>query len=98
MKYIDDMVEKVDEEIEGAMEYAEQYIVQRAAGNMSRAGQYREMAMQELNHATIIRDYAIQDVEAIKKNHTLTEEEDERWNRCLRKLTEKMAGVKTLLA
>lgn len=98
MKYIDEMIEKVEDEIEGAMEYAEEYIVHRAAGNMTRASQYREMALQEHNHATILRDYAIQDVEDIKRVHQLSEEEDQHWHHCMRRITEKLAMVKTLLA
>lgn len=98
MKYIDELIEKIDDEIDGAMEYAEDSIVYKAMGNMARASQFREMAMQELNHATILRDYSIQDVEALKKVHSsLSEEDKECWERCLKKSNERMAIIRNMV-
>lgn len=97
MKIIDDMIEHVMEEIEGAMEYAEKSIEAKARGS-ARSAQYRDMALQEHNHATILRDFAIQDVEDIKRIHPLTVEEEEHWHHCLRRISEKLASVKTLLS
>lgn len=97
MKYIDELVEKVKDEIEGAEEYAERYITYRA-NNSARASQFREMATQELHHATILRDYAIQDVEAIKKVHSLSEEEEERWEHCLKKIHERISVLQYMLS
>lgn len=91
MKFIDELIEKVMDEIDGAEEYAEQYIIYRANNNSARASQFREMATQELHHATILRDYAIQDVEAIKKIHSLSEDEEERWEKCLKKMNERIS-------
>ena len=91
MKFIDELIEKVMDEIDGTEEYAEQYIIYRANNNSARASQFREMATQELHHATILRDYAIQDVEAIKKIHLLSEDEEERWEKCLKKMNERIS-------
>ena len=98
MKHIDDMIEKVYDEIDGAMDYAEKSITCRAKGNMTRSNQYREMAQQELNHATILRDYLVQDVDAIKKVHKLTDEEETEWEHHLKRFAEKIASVKILLS
>lgn len=97
MKYIDELIEKVDDELEGAMEYAEQYIIYKAMGNHTRASQFREMAMQELNHATILRDFSIQDVDAVKKVHSLSEEEHQHWEKCLRRFNEKLSIIRNQL-
>lgn len=97
MKYIDELLEKIKDEIEGAEEYAEQYIIHKANNNMTRSAQFREMALQEINHATILRDFSIQDVDAMKKVFTLSEEDKEHWEKCLKKFNEKIAVLRHMV-
>lgn len=89
MRYIDDLIEEISEELDGAAEYYEDSIIYKAKGNMTRASQYHDMAKQELNHAAILRDYAIQDVDGLKRVNGLSEEDHEHWEKCLHKLTER---------
>lgn len=96
MKYIDDLIEEISEELNGAMEYYEESIIYKAKGNTTRASQYHDMAKQELNHAAILRDYAIQDVDALKRVNGLTEEDREHWEKCLKKLTERHSIIHNL--
>ena len=51
MRSIKKYVDHINEEIEGAKEYAENYIEWKARGNIQRANSYRDMAQDELNHA-----------------------------------------------
>ena len=55
MKILDHMIEDLEEEVDGAREYAEKYIECKAKGNTARATKYKEMAMDELKHAGYIR-------------------------------------------
>ena len=45
MNYIDKMIEKFEDEVEGAVEYAEESIKCRAKGHTERASKYRAMAL-----------------------------------------------------
>jgi rubrerythrin len=85
MHYIDELIEKIEEEIEGAREYTEESIKARAKGYTERANKYKSMAMDELTHAATIRDFATQDVDEIKRVYTLPVEVEENWNRAHRR-------------
>lgn len=52
MKKFRKMVEHIAEELDGAVEYAEDYIGEKMKGNATKAQKFREMAMQEMQHAT----------------------------------------------
>jgi hypothetical protein len=98
MKTLDRMIEHLEEEVEGAREYAEKYIDCRAKGNIPRANKYKEMAQDELKHAGYIRDFAIADAEGIKRVHTLTEEEEHKWEHSHKKLNDEIAMIQHLLS
>lgn len=98
MKILERMVEELEDEVCGAREYAEKYIDSRAKGNIPRANKYKEMAQDELKHAGYIRDFAIADAESIKKVHTLTEEEEHKWEHSHKKLNNEIAMIQHLLS
>jgi hypothetical protein len=98
MKTLDRMIDDLEEEVEGAREYAEKYIDCRAKGNIPRANKYKEMAQDELKHAGYIRDFAIADAEGIKRVHTLTEEEEHKWEHSHKKLNDEIAMIQHLLS
>ena len=97
MHYIDELIEKIEEEIEGAREYTEESIKARAKGHTERANKYKSMAMDELTHAATIRDFATQDVDEIKRVYTLPVEVEENWNRAHRRFIECMSAIKLML-
>lgn len=97
MKIIHDMLEHLVEELEGATEYAEKYIEHKARGDHSRATKYKEMAHDELNHASTLRDFYLADMDSIKKVYTLTEEETHAWEHGCKKINQHMAMVRQML-
>lgn len=97
MKMIDKMIDCLEDEVEGAMDYAEKYIENKARGDMSRANKYKEMAHDELKHAGYIRDMHLQDIDELGKVYTLTEAEESMWTHAHKHINEQMALVKHLL-
>lgn len=59
MKKIKEYVEAIDEELEGAKEYAEKYVECKAKDNMQSATKYKEMANDELKHAMYEHEWAV---------------------------------------
>lgn len=98
MKMIHSYIDHVKEELSGAMEYGEKYIDFKARGNSARANAYKSMAQDELRHASMIYDYAAQDMEAIGRIYTLPEELQEDWQRFVRHYADCSARIKLMLA
>lgn len=92
-KYVD----LIEDEIEGAKEYAEKYVECKAKGNTARAQKYKEMATDELKHTTYIHDMAIQDIEELKKIYTPPVEMEEKWDKSHKEYVESIAWVKQML-
>lgn len=97
MKMIKDLVEHLDEEIEGAKEYAEKYVEYKAKGNMSRANKYKEMATDELKHTGYIHEFAVQEIEELKKIYTPPVDMLDKWNKAHKEYVEKVAWIKQML-
>jgi DNA-binding transcriptional regulator YiaG len=97
MKLLHKMLEALEEEVEGAKEYAEKYIESRARGNMTRANKYKEMANDEIKHAGYIRDMNIMDADELKKVYTISEEDETAWEHGHKRLNEEIAMVKQML-
>lgn len=98
MKILHKMLEALEEEVEGAKEYAEKYIENRARGNMTRANKYKEMANDEIKHAEYIMTFNMMDVDEIKRVYTIPEEDEENWNHRHKCLNEQIAITKQMLA
>ena len=97
MKNIKKYVELLDEEIEGAQDYAEKYIECKAKGNIARANRFKEMATDELKHCGYIHEMAIQEIDEIKKVYTAPVEMQEKWDREHKLYVEKVALIKQML-
>lgn len=91
-------VEKIDDELEGAKEYAEKYIEYKAMGNMSRANKYKELANTELQHAMTIHQFSVEDVEELKKVYTPPIEMEKKWEESHKEYVEKSAWIKQMLS
>lgn len=98
MKLIHKMIEHIEEELEGAKSYAEKSIDSKARGNMARAEKYAEMARDELKHATYIKEFAMADIEDIKRVYKLPVEDEEKWEHAHKHFIECMAIIKQMLA
>lgn len=98
MKILENMIEELEDEIEGARDYAEKYIDCKARGNAMRATKYKEMAHDELRHFSTLREFFAADVDGIKRVHPLTEEEVSWWEHEHKKLNDKVAMIHHLLS
>lgn len=97
MKYIKRFVEHIEEELEGAKEYAEKYVECKANGNISHANKYKEMAQQELSHAMTIHGFATEAIEHLSKIYTPPVEMEEKWEKSHKEYVEKAAWIKQML-
>lgn len=97
MKKIQKLVEKIDEELCGAKDYAEDYVEQKAMGNMQRASVYKEMAQDELNHASNIHEIALKDIEELNRVFTAPEEMQAKWEESHKGYVEKAAWIRVML-
>jgi chromosome segregation ATPase len=97
MKSIKKYIELLDEEIEGAQDYAEKYVECRVKGNITRANRFKEMASDELKHCGYIHEMAVQEIEEIKKVYTAPSEMQEKWDKAHKEYVEKVAWIKQML-
>ena len=98
MKLIEKMIDAIEEELEGAKNYAEKYLENKARGNMQRATAFKEMASDELRHASHIYDFSVQDISHIKDVYTLPVEVEEKWDHARKHYTECVGWIKQMLA
>ena len=67
MRTIKKYVHRIEEELEDAKEYAEDYVEQKVKGNMAMANRYKEMSNDELKHAGYIHEFAVKEIDEISK-------------------------------
>ena len=97
MTKIKNLVNQIDEELEGAKCYAESYVEHKAKGNMNYANKYKEMAMQELSHAMFIHEITVKEIEELEKSIVAPAEMKDKWNKDHAEYVEKSAWVKQML-
>lgn len=98
MRAIKKYVEAIDEEIEGAKDYAEKYVECKAKGDMGKANRYKEMASDEIKHAMYIHEWAIAEIEEIKKVFVPPVDMLEKWEKAHKEYVEKVAWIKQMLS
>jgi fructose-1,6-bisphosphatase len=97
MKAIKKYVEQIEEEIEGAKDYAEKYVGCKAADNIQSATRYKEMANDELKHATYLHEMVTKEINQISKVYTPPQDMYEKWEKAHKKYVEEVAWVKQML-
>lgn len=97
MRKIKEYVDHIKEEVESAKEYAEKYIECKAKGNTQRANRYKEMASDELKHATYIHEWAVLEVEEISRVYKPPVDMMEKWEHEHKKFVEDVALIKKIL-
>ena len=97
MKKFRKMVDHISEELDGATEYAENYIGEKMKGNTAKAQKFREMATQEMQHAANWYDWTDKYGDELKAVMPLSEEDTEDWEACKRKYADKIAIIKYML-
>ena len=98
MTRIKELADRIEEELNDAKTYAEDYLTFKAKGNQTWANRYREMANDELKHAVYIHERAVEEIEELRKVYTPPEEMLEKWESDHRKFLEKTAWIKQMLA
>ena len=98
MKLLHEHIEHIEDELEGAKEYAEKYITCKAKGNVQSANIYKEMAHDELKHAMFMYDLAVKDVEQVGAIYTLPVQDEEAWAMIKKKYAEHIAIIRQMLS
>lgn len=96
MKKVQEYIDHIKDEIGSAYDYAEKY-VELKTSNPQWAKMYHDMSTQELIHAQNFKTMGESVYEGIKSNY-MPEDTQERWERCLRKYTDKVARIKVMLS
>ena len=97
MKRIKELVNHIDEEIQGAKDYAEMYVDMKAKNNVSWANKFKDMASDELKHAMIMHDYVVQEIEELRKVYTPPQDMLDKWDEEHKKYVEQVAWIKQML-
>lgn len=97
MTRIKELVDRIDDELNDAKDYAEDYLTFKAKGNTTWATKYKEMSTDELKHAGYIHDRAVEEIEELRKVYTPPEDMLQKWTSAHKKYIEKAAWVKQML-
>lgn len=97
MKKIKELVDWIDDELEGAKCYAEKYVYKKAKGSQW-ANRFHSMAEDELNHAEVIHQLAMEEIEELNKVFQAPVEMEEAWKKSHKEYVEKAAWVRQMLA
>lgn len=97
MKIIGDIVKLIDEEIEGAKCYAEKYIEHRANGMDQWADRFHQMAKDELQHANVLHEYAVGEIEKVNKVFKPRADMQKMWDESHKKYVDCVAWVEEML-
>lgn len=96
MKKIKELVDWIDDELEGAKCYAEKYVYHKAKGSRW-AGNFHQMADDELRHADMIHQLAIEEIEQLNTVFKAPAEMQDKWDESHKKYVEKAAWVRQML-
>lgn len=97
MKIIQEYVDKIADELAGAKDYAEKYVYNKAKGESNRASQFKAMAQTELEHAMIIHQMAVGEIEAINTAFVPPDEMKKAWEDAHTHYVEQSAWIKQML-
>ena len=99
MTKIKKYVEEIAEELDDAKKYMEKALEYKAMGNTTRYTKYKEMSMQELNHAMNLHEFAVQDIEQLKTVYPdVPVDMQDAWDRSHIEFVEKAAWIKQMQA
>ena len=92
-KYVND----IKEELDGAKHYMETALEYKASGNSTRYNRYKEMSIQELNHAMNLHEFAVQDIEQLKSVYPdIPVDMQDKWDHAHIEFVEKAAWIKQM--
>lgn len=97
MKKIANLVEQIDEELEGAQNYAEMYVSMKADGRNSWATTYKEMASDEIRHAMNLHSFTVEEINKLNAVTTPPQEMLDKWDKAHKQYIERTAIIKQML-
>lgn len=98
MTKIKKYVDEIDEELCSAKEYAEKYVELKAKNNIAWANKFKEMSNDELKHALVLHDWAVQEIEELNKIFKPTEKMQKKWDESHTEYVERTAWIRQMLA
>lgn len=96
MKIIKKMVDRIDDEIESAQNYAEKYLELKAADDPD-SSKYKDMANDEIRHATFIHDIAVKKIDLLRNVYTPPFNMEKKWEESHKLYVERVAWIKQML-
>ena len=66
MRSIQKLAHRIRDELEDAKRYAECYVEKKASGKTQWASKYQKMADDELQHAAILHEFAVAEIDQLK--------------------------------
>lgn len=97
MRKIKELVERIDDELGSAEEYGEKFIEYKADGENSMAEKFKEMAMQEMNHANMMHELAVKEIEKVSAVYNAPSEMREKWDKSHAEYIQRAARIKSML-
>lgn len=97
MKAIKKLVNQINEELEGACDYAEKYVDMKAHENQW-AASYKKMAEDELRHSDTLHQIAVEEITLLRNVYQPTPEMEKAWEESHMKYVEKTAWIRKMLA
>lgn len=98
MRMIEKLVCQMKDEVEGAKQYAEKALLLKAENDSTWSNRYKEMANDELKHATWIHDYTVQQIDKLKTVYQTPETMREKWEHDHAEYVEQVAWIKQMIA
>lgn len=97
MNKIKHYAESIDEELDGAKEYIETALEYKVRGDAQRYNRYKEMSSQELTHANSLHEFAVQDIDELKRViPDVPQEMLDKWEHAHKEFVEKAAWIRQM--
>lgn len=97
MRIIKKLVNRIDDELHSAKNYAEKYVEYKSKGDMNCANKYKEMAQDEIKHAMYFHDFVVSKIQDISKTITPPTEMEKKWEYDHKDYIERVAYIKQIL-
>lgn len=97
MRKIKELVERIDDELESAEEYAEKFVEYKADGESSMAEKFREMASQEMSHANMMHELAVKEIEKVSAVFNAPADMREKWDKSHTEYIQRAARIKSMI-
>lgn len=98
MTKIKKLADEMMDEICSAKEYAEKYVEYKAWDDTTWANRFKEMANDELKHASYLHDLVVKEIDTLSKVYTPPQKMMDKWEKDHAEYVEKHAWVKQMLS